>query len=377
MLTRTRKALRALLAAAAIGGAAGASSEAQSPAAPPETQPAPASDQAKYGHVIAEEIRKSLDLPGLGVVVAVDGKMVLEEYLGWTDVEGKVLLSARNVFRVGSLSKLLTVTAMARLRQKGRLDIDAPISRYLAGVPEDKTAITPRQLAGHLGGFAQYGKADYISDAHYGDVTESLPRYLAMALLAPPGTKYAYSSYGYNILGAVLQAASGMEFRKLITEEVTDPLGMSNTTAEDSAHPPPERVRLYYKVGQNPIVDAPFADLTDRWPSGGYLSTAADLARLGAGILQPGYLDPNAREELFTPQHTQVGKETGVGLAWRIGRDDAGRLFVHHGGDTVGGRAYLLVYPVERIAVALTTNLTFAPLGEKEARRLAELYMTR
>jgi CubicO group peptidase (beta-lactamase class C family) len=100
-----------------------------------------------------------------------------------------------------------------------------------------------------------------------------------------------------------------------------------------------------------------------------------DLARLGAGVLDPKFLDPNAREEMFTPQKTQEGKETTAGLGWRVGKDDAGRRFVHHGGDTSGGRAFLLVYPDEGVAVALTTNLTFAPLGEKEARRLAEPFL--
>ena len=75
-------------------------------------------------------------------------------------------------------------------------------------------------------------------------------------------------------------------------------------------------------------------------------------------------------------QRTMDGKETGVGFGWRIGHDESGRLYLHHGGDTVGGRAFVLVYPEHRVAVALLTNLTFARIGEAEARRVAEPYLT-
>ena len=368
-----------LLATMLIGVAGGALAQEPLPPAEVASKPARASgtDPASGARAIAEDIYKSLNLPSLGVAVARDGKMVLEEYLGFADLERREPVAESSLFRVGSCSKLLTATAMVRLKQKGKLDINAPLRRYLGDVPEDKAAITARQIAGHLGGFAHYGRGDYLNATHHEDVKETLPRYLGTPLVAPPGTKYAYSSYGYNVLGAVLQAAARSEFRDIVAREVTGPLGMSSTQAEDSARSPRKRARLYSKDDKEALIDAPATDLTDRWPSGGFLSTAADLARLGAGVLQPKFLDPNAREEMFTPQKTADGSETKAGLGWRIARDDAGRRYVHHGGDSVGGRAFLLVYPDEKIAVALTTNLTFAPLGEKEARRLAELYMPR
>jgi CubicO group peptidase (beta-lactamase class C family) len=344
------------------------------PPAQAASEPAP-SPEAESARAIAEAIHQSLDLPGLGVAVAVDGKIVVAEYLGWSDQEKQQPLAAASLFRVGSVSKLLTATAMARLKQAGRLDIDAPISRYLDDVPEDKAAITPRQIAGHLGGFAHYGDSDYLNTTHYASVSESLTRYLGIPLVAPPGTKYAYSSYGFNVLGAVLQAAGGKDFRDAVAAEVTGPLGLSRTSAEDSSDPPAHRVHLYSRTEEGALVEAPVADLTDRWPSGGFLSTAEDLARLGAGVLEPDFLGPEAREELFTRQRTADGKEAKAGLGWRVAVDDAGRRFVHHGGDTSGGRAFLLVYPDERIAVALTTNLTFAPLGEKEGLRLAAPFL--
>ena len=78
---------------------------------------------------------------------------------------------------------------------------------------------------------------------------------------------------------------------------------------------------------------------------------------------------------MLTPQLDASGTETGAGLGWRIGHDEHGRRYFHHGGAAVGGRAFLLVYPEQRVVVALLTNLTFASLGEKDALRLAEPYL--
>jgi CubicO group peptidase (beta-lactamase class C family) len=140
---------------------------------------------------------------------------------------------------------------------------------------------------------------------------------------------------------------------------------------ERSETPPAKRVRSYSKGTDGDIVDAQPADLTDRWPSGGFLSTAEDLARFAQGMVDPSFLRPEFREAFLVPQRTGDGKETRVGLGWRIATDAQGRRYLHHGGDTLGGRAFVLLYPEQRVSIALLTNLTFAPLGEKEAMALA------
>jgi hypothetical protein len=161
-----------------------------------------------------------------------------------------------------------------------QFDLDAPIGRYLKGLPDDKGNITARQILGHLAGFRHYGSDDYINTQKFANVDESLARLLAMPLLSAPGVKYAYSSYGFNVLGAVLQAAAGKEFREVIADEVTRPLLMTHTLAE-VLPPPTGRTQLYGRGTQNELTVAPASDVSDRWPSGGFLSTAEDLVRLG------------------------------------------------------------------------------------------------
>ena len=78
---------------------------------------------------------------------------------------------------------------------------------------------------------------------------------------------------------------------------------------------------------------------------------------------------------MFTSQRTSDGKETGVGLGWRIGKDQKGRRIYHHGGDAIGARAFIILYPDQEIVVVMLSNLTFAQFAEKDATRLAELFM--
>lgn len=310
--------------------------------------------------------------PALSAVVVGDrGRVLAAATLGLADVERRVAATDASLFRVGSVSKLLTATAMLRLVQAARVDLDAPIGRYLPDVPADKQVVTPRQLAGHLGGFAQYGRDDYISTAHYEDVRGALPRLLAQPLIAPPGVRYAYSSYGFNVLGAVLQAAGGAPFDQIVAREVLTPLALTHTTLDG---PIAARTILYSRQGDTLTV-APPSDLSDRWPSGGYLSTAEDLAKFGASALAPPYLSVQVSRLVFVPQRDASGNETSVGIAWRIGHDAAGRLYVHHGGDALGGRAVVLAYPDQRMAIGIVANMSFAAFDEREALALLQPFL--
>lgn len=322
----------------------------------------------------AAELRARLDLPAVAVAVSADGKIAASEALGWADIERKTAVGTTSLFRIGSLSKLLTATAALRLHQAGKFDLDAPISRYLKGLPDDKANITARQILGHLAGFRHYGTDDYINTQKFANVDESLPRLLAMPLLSAPGAKYAYSSYGFNVLGAALQAAARKEFREVIADEVTRPLRMTHTTAE-VLPAPTGRTQLYGRGTQNELTVAPASDVSDRWPSGGFLSTAEDLVLFGNGILQPGFLRNDLREMAFTSQRGEDAKDTNVGLAWRTARDDQGRRYVHHGGDSIGGRAFILVYLDLKLAVAITTNVSSAAFNQNDALAVAKGFL--
>ena len=322
---------------------------------------------------MASDLRDAQKAPGISAAVWKGNSMVWSGGAGMSDLESGVAVTSRTRFRIGSLSKLLTATAAAKLYQQGLLDLDAPVQRYVPSFPAKSGKLTARLLLGHLGGLRHYGASEYINRQRYASVGETLKTVQDGPLLHGPGTKYFYSSYGFNLLGAVLEGASSQEFLTVIQRWVCEPLRMGSTTADDNEKIILGRTRFYSLAKQEVVVNSPYTDLSDRWPSGGFLSTAEDLARFGAGQLSGDFLRSDVRERVFTSQKTIDGNDTGTGFAWRIGTI-ANRRVYHHGGDAIGGRAFLLLRPDDGTAVALLANLTFAKFAELQATALADLF---
>lgn len=340
--------------------------------APLQSQAAPPAAPAR---AYLEELRLQVGSPGLSAAVAVNGEVVLAEGFGLADVESQVPVSPETRFRVGSISKLLTVAAVAKLVEAGKLDLDAPVQRYVPSFPEKEQPITPRQLAGHLAGIRHYTPADFgLPLRHYDRLSEGLAIFQKDPLVHAPGAAYLYSSYGYNLLGAVVEGASGRDFASAVGELVLAPLELRGTALDEPALIVERRARPYRREPDGRLANERPIDSSYKWPSGGFLSTAVDLARFGSAHLRDGYLKPETRALLFTSQSV-AGEETGVGLGWRTGKDGAGRRILHHGGSIEGGRAFLLLYPEHGVAVAILTNLSGARFAEAEAQKLAELFL--
>jgi len=317
-----------------------------------------------------DSLRVAHGIPGISVAVASGDRVAWQSAVGWSDSTRVERVSPSSLFRIGSVSKLLTATAAVRLSERGVLDLDRPISEFIPMLPRTYAPITPRMLAGHLGGIRHYTDGEYVSQTAYASVGASLSRFLDDPLVATPGTRYAYSSYGYNLLGSVLEQATETPFRTIVREEVTSPLGLEGIMPSEAGGLPRE-VNYFSRTDSGELEEVPFVDLSDRWPSGGYIASAGDLARFGSMIFHA--LSESARRTMLTPMDTVEGTSTGVGVGWRIGVDSRGRRIAHHGGTAMGSRAFLLAYPERDLAVAVLANLTFAPIGGAEAVRLAEL----
>ncbi len=339
---------------------------------------AAAAAQAEQAGRLMEELRTRVGSPGLSAAAAVNGRVVWAQGFGEADVENHAAVSPESRFRLGSVSKLLTAAAMARLVDQGRLDLDAPIQRYVPTFPDKGQPVTARQLAGHLAGIRHYGLQDFQRPLkHYGHLTDGLEIFRGEPLAQPPGSAYLYSSYGYNLLGTAVEGAAGKEFLPALDELVLKPLGLAATGLDDTRQVVDRLVRHYRRAAGGALENETPIDSSYKWPSGGLLSTATDLVRFGSAQLAGGFLKPATRALLFTPQKTLAGVETGVGLGWRIGTSEAGRRFYHHGGTIEGGRAFILLLPAEGIAVAILTNLSGAQFAELDALKLAEIFLER
>jgi len=226
-------------------------------------------------------------IPGLALAVAVDGKIVYSEGFGYADLEERVPVWPTTKFRIGSISKPLTATALMELVEAGKVDLDAPVQKYVPSFPDRGGVITVRMVAGHLGGIRHYQGEEFNIQKHYGSVLESLKIFENDPLVSPPGTKFNYSSYGYNLLSAVIESAAGEEFLSYMQGQVFTPLGLVHTAPDQNTQIVEQRSRYYELAKDGREENAPYVDNSYKWAGGGFLSTAEDLVRFGSAMMQP------------------------------------------------------------------------------------------
>jgi serine beta-lactamase-like protein LACTB, mitochondrial len=323
-------------------------------------------DQGLATHSAQLKDRK-IQPSGFSIAVAVNGRVVWAQGYGFADLEQRVPVTPETKFRIGSVSKSLTAAAVARLVQEGKLDVDAPIQRYVPTFPDKGVVITTREVGGHLAGLRHYNDGEFETCAHYANVVDALAVFENDPLIAPPGTKFSYSSYGFNLISAVVRGAAGESFRTYMHDKVFTPLGMNNTVPDEEDTIVPNRARFYDYNKDGTYRNSPLTDNSYKWAGGGFLSTPADLVTFGSAMLQSDFLADASRKLLFTTQHTNDGKPTGYGFGWFIHeKPGEPRLFEHSGGAT-GGSAHLLVYPDQGVVMAWTMNTTrlnTAPLDD-------------
>ncbi|MBW3572061.1 MAG: beta-lactamase family protein, partial [Gemmatimonadetes bacterium] len=280
-------------------------------------------------------------------------------------------------FRVGSVAMALTSAAAGLLPERGRLDLDAPVRTYVPEFPEKRWPVTTRQLLGHTAGIRDYqAEAEVLTSRRCNDVREGLDIFAADSLRFRPGTRYGYTSFAYALASAAMQAAAGEPFAAFMRREVFAPLGMDRTLPEPLGELP-ERATPYLRF--NGMTPAPHDDDSCVLAGGGFLSTPSDLVRFGFGMLDGTLLRPETVRMLWTPLQLESGESTRYGLGWfiravRLAADAPAVPMMGHGGSSVGGTTSFMVFPEQRVVVAVTTNVSGADTAAIAAR-LAQAFI--
>ncbi|MEZ4700827.1 MAG: serine hydrolase domain-containing protein [Rhodothermales bacterium] len=302
-------------------------------------------------------------VPGISVAVMVAGDIVWAEGFGWADIEQRVPVTPLTKMRIGSVSKPITSAAVGLLMEAGRLDLDAPIQTYVPSFPDKGYPITTRQLAGHLAGIRHYRGNEMESAAYYPTVAAGLAIFRDDPLLTPPGERYSYSSYGWNLVSAAVEGAAGEPFLAFMQRAVFDALALRHTTAEHMDSLIAYRTRYYVHDDAGRVVNAPYVDNSYKWAGGGFISTAEDVVRFGDAILHGRLLRTSTVDALWASQRTNDGALTGYGIGWRTSVDDEGRRMVGHTGGSVGGTTLFTIYPDEDLIVCVISNLSDTRYG--------------
>jgi CubicO group peptidase (beta-lactamase class C family) len=319
-------------------------------------------------------------VPGISVAVVQDGELVWSQGFGMADLENFVPATSSTLFRLGSISKPITATAILQLSERGKLDLDAEVQKYCPAFPKKEWPITTRELLGHLGGIRHYnpdGKGDIPEDSakHFATMEESLKVFAADALVAKPGTKFHYSTYGYTVLGCVLEGAGAETYVDFVKENIFEPAGMEETQADNFFAIVPHRSRWYHKDKSGVVQNAGVLDSSYKIPGGGLISSADDMARFEIAIMANKLLRPATREAMWTPQKPADGSQNGYALGWGTQRKYGLALAEHTGGQQGTSTSMILV--AERhagvVVLANMDNVDSAALSTDILRIALEL----
>ena len=317
-------------------------------------------DAVEQGRQLARAMLVEQNLPGLSVAVGMGGEIVWAEGFGWADVEKQVRVTPGSRFRIGHASKPLTSAAVGVLVEQRRLHLDDEIQKHVPSFPAKQWPITVRQLMGHVAGIRHYrGEADYTTTDHCERASDGLRTFADDPLRFEPETKYGYSTYGWVLVSAAIEAVAGEPFFSFMRTKIFEALGMRDTTVDSPAEPIPDRVAFYHPRFSGESTSGP--DLVDPIDysclagGGAFLSTPSDLVRFGMALNSGTLLRPETVKKLQSPQLLTSGQETDYGLGWMLyGGSAAGHVSI----TLYGSSTSFLTYPERGIVVAVTTNIS-------------------
>ena len=294
------------------------------------------------------------------ILVAREGKPIVNKGYGMANIELNVLNTPESVFRLGSVTKQFTAMAIVMLQERGKLSVNDTMCRYLADCPDAWKPITIKHLLNHTSGITNYtGFSDFakttimpIRPAEMADRLKKEP------LEFTPGEKMAYSNSGYFLLGAIVEKASGKTYADFLQENIFTPLGMKQTGYDDPIRIIMHRAAGYQKQAGN-IINASYMDMSVPYAAGSLYSTTGDLLIWDQALYMEKLVTKKSLEEIFTPWKG----ETGYAYGWGIGKK-FGRREISHGGGIYGFATQIARYPDDRVTVVVLSNIQAAPAGQ-------------
>lgn len=331
---------------------------AQSPTSPAVYGPAIETLERFIEHEMADK-----DLPALSIALVDDQRLVWARGFGFADPELEVPATADTVYRVGSVSKLFTDIALMQLAEQGKVDLDAPVSRYLQDFrpynPFGKP-ITLRQLMTHRSGLVREPPVGSYFDPTEPSLAATIASLNRTSLVYPPESRTKYSNAAVATAGYVVERISGQPFAKSIHRTVLEPLGMQQSSFEATPEVRKNLARAYMWTLDGRVFAAPtFSMGID--PAGALYTTVNDLARFWSALFAGGrgsngqILRPSTLEQMLVPQFARPDVEKGYGLGFGLGKMD-GRRTAGHDGAVYGFATTFRGLPAEKLGVVVVTT---------------------
>ena len=306
-----------------------------------------------------EELRDS-KIPGAAIAIVRGTEVIYRRGFGYASMETKQAVDPGMVFRLGSTTKMITAATLVSLAEEGRIDLNAPVSRYVPDIAPCIGKVTPHLLLTHSAGIKDvapmFGSHDETA------LSINVHSWRDDFCVDQPGAKWAYSNPSYVLSGYLAEVVSGKPYAEVVEEKVLKPLGMTH-----SSFRPTMAMTFPLAEGHNRemAIIRPAADYAGAWPAGSLFSNIDDLARWTTAFLNGGKLEgrqaiPSAViAKLSTPYVTEPNGTTKYGYGLAI-REVNGVVILEHAGNRDGYGSFIRMYPAERVAFIILGNRTGA-----------------
>jgi CubicO group peptidase (beta-lactamase class C family) len=328
-----------------------------------------------------EAQRKAQKIPGVGLAVCRDGKLLKASGYGLANVELDVPVTPETIFQTGSVGKQFTSMAVMMLVEEGKIGLDDKLSKYIPASPAAWKDVSIRHLLTHTSGIADYGgeedtmgkgvinfRKDYPED-------ELVQAFAKMPMDFAPGEKWSYSNTGYVLLGIVIHKASGEFYGDFLQERIFRPLGMTATRIISEADIVPHR-SAGYRLVKGELKNQEWVSPTLNTTADGALYTnVLDLAKWDAALWERKFVKPSSYEAMWTPVKLNDGKTHPYGFGWFLDNKNRRRA-VSHDGAWQGFTMSIVRYLDDHLTIIVMTNLdSDNSKPEQIVKEVAELYL--
>jgi D-alanyl-D-alanine carboxypeptidase len=312
-------------------------------------------------------------VPSASIAVVKDRKLAYTKAYGLADIASHRSATTSMIYSIGSISKQFTAASIFLLAEEGKLSIDDPVGRWLPDLTR-ANEVTIRQVLSMTSGYQDYWPQDYVMPAMMkpGSPEEILKGWAQKPLDFEPGTKWQYSNTNYVAAGVIVERLSGMSVLDFLHRRVFDPLGMKSVFDCDSSALPAGAPTRYHRYGLGPARPAPKEGKGWLFAAGELAMTASDLAKWDISMIDQAILKPQSYREMERAELLTNGVSTQYGLGIGISLVN-GRRGLAHGGEVSGFTAQNVVYPDDRAAVIVLTNMDANRAAVNLANKIGEI----
>ncbi len=300
---------------------------------------------------------KNQNIIGGAAGYTIHGKTVWQSVSGFSNKESKAPFQEKTKVRMASIAKPMTAIAIMQLVERNQIELDIPIDAYVPDLPEQlNTKITVRHLLSHTSGIDGYKNTkEAETQVNYPTLSDAVDLFKNRDLLYEPGTNYNYASYGYTLLGLIIEKVSGLTFEDYMQKYIWNMAKMTNTGVDVYGVNEGNSSELYSRKNNGKTIKGKENNLSNRVPAGGFYTTIEDLLKFGNAVLNDSLIKRETLNRMRKRHSINTNAKYGLGWYLYSPEPNEGKI-IGHSGAQMGCSSQLLIYPEKEMVSAVLAN---------------------